>query len=76
MAKKPKKPRMAKPRPEEVEFLKRWKNIKGSNTFFEKMDKDPVYSSTVESRTDADTGSVNMGNSWGVGKHWTPKKDT
>lgn len=44
-----KKPRMAITRPEEEEYLRRWKGARHTHpTFWEKMDQDPAYNRTVK----------------------------
>lgn len=47
--KKRKGPKLALPRPEEEEYLKRWKGVTNTHpSFWEKMDKDPAYERTVK----------------------------
>lgn len=70
--KKPNLPQMAPYRPEEAAYLKRWRSTKTPSSFFEKLDKDPVYASTVKSRTE-DDGTHKMGTSWGIGKPRGPR---
>ena len=70
--KKPKGPRLAPERPEENEYLKRWKGARHTHpTFWEKMDKDPVYDRAVKIRTD-EFGEHKMGTRVTGGRPKTP----
>jgi len=68
---KHKLPKMAPFRPDEEAYLKRWKGVKKTLGFFEKMHSDPVYNSAVASRTTED-GEHKIGSSWGIGKPKAP----
>ena len=71
--KKQKGPKMAPERPGEKEYLKRWKGVtKQHPSFWEKMDRDPVYEATLKTRDEGESGST-MSNSWGVGRPKGPR---
>lgn len=76
-ANKPKKekgPKMAPVRPGEQEYLRRWKGVtKQHPSLWEKMDRDPVYASTLKTRDITDEGTT-LSNSWGVGRPKGPNK--
>lgn len=69
--KKQKGPKIAPERPEEIDYLKRWKGAKSAPSLWEKMDKDPVFDHAVKSRGAGENGST-MSNTWGVGKPKAP----
>jgi len=71
--KKPKGPKKALDRPEEQSYLKRWKGVVNQHpSFWEKMDKDPVYASTLGTRGITEEGTT-MGTNWGIGRPKGPR---
>lgn len=67
--KKQKGPKIAPLRPEEEAYLKRWKGARETHpSFWEKMDRDPVYNRAVKDR-----GGETMSNQWGIGKPKGPR---
>jgi hypothetical protein len=56
----------------EQKYLNRWKGVKATPTFFEKIDKDAVYEGAIKNRQPIDPfgepGEPTMGTTWGVGK--------
>jgi len=65
--KKQKGPKMAIPRPEEIEYLKRWQGVRSAPSLWEKMERDPVFERQVKSRD----GSLS--NVWGIGRPKGPR---
>jgi hypothetical protein len=72
-SKKTKGPKMAIPRPEEIEYLKRWEGARSAPSIWEKMDRDPVYERQTKLRNDLSSSPGSMSNSWGVGRPKGPK---
>jgi len=75
--KKPKGPKMATTRPEEQEYLTRWKGARSHPSLWEKIDRDPVYESALKGRTGPDGKGIiddntTMGKHWGIGKPKAP----
>jgi hypothetical protein len=71
--KKQKGPKIAPIRPGEQEYLQRWKGVTQQHpSLWEKMDKDPVYASALNTRGVTEEGST-MSNKWGVGRPRGPK---
>lgn len=61
-------PKKAIVRPEEQQYLKRWKGAKSAPSLWEKMDNDPTYESAVKSRPEG-----SLGNHWGIGRPHEPR---
>ena len=69
--KKHKGPKIAPPRPEEEQYLNRWKGSKSAPSLWEKMERDPAFDYALKTRDIGENGST-MSNSWGVGKPKSP----
>jgi hypothetical protein len=67
-----KKPKMAPVRPEEIEYLKRWKGAKSHPSLWEKMDRDPIYNAALKNREEGEFGTT-LSNKWGIGKPRGPR---
>lgn len=72
-SKKPKGPKMAVPRPEEIEYLKRWQGARSAPSIWEKMDSDPAYEKQTKLRNDLHASPGSMSNSWGIGRPKGPR---
>lgn len=64
---KRKGPKMAKVRPDEQAYLKRWLGAKSAPTVWEKIDNNTVYEQAVKDRYDP-LHPDSLGRSWGRAK--------